>query len=114
MRLCDLPVTPACMYKLKSILYQFNRPVFVLNILLSLYLVYKHDIFNFPGAIFAKFCGYGAIIGYQYFTANQTFFYFRNAGYSIRWLYIYSIIADLLLFTILSFIPTAVYAIIHA
>lgn len=102
------------MYKLKTILYQFNRPVFALNILLSLYLIYRHDIFTFPGAILAKFCGYGAIIGYQYFTANQTFFYFRNAGYSIRRLYIYSIIADLLLFALLSLVPTVIYAIIHA
>jgi hypothetical protein len=102
------------MYKLRTILYHFNRPVFALNMLLSLYLIYRHDIFSVPGAIFAKFCGYGAIVGYQYFTANQTYFYFRNAGYSIKQLYIYSIIADLVIFIILSFIPIIIHGIIHA
>lgn len=102
------------MYKLITILYQFNRPVFALNMLLSLYLIYRLDIFSYPGAILAKCCGYGAVIGYQYFTASQTYFYFRNAGYSIRRLYIYSIIADLILFSILSFIPTVIYGITHA
>ena len=93
------------MYKLKTILYQFNRPVFVFNMVLSLYLIYERNLVNYPLSLFIKLCGYAFIIGYQYFTANQTYFYFRNAGYRIRRLYIYSIIADLIFFSILFSLP---------
>lgn len=101
------------MYKLKTILYQFNRPVFIFNLVLSLYLIYRQDAVNYAGGIFIKFCGYSFVIGYQYFTASKTYFYFRNAGYSIRRLYIYSVIADLAIFSILYLIPQIIYGLIH-
>jgi len=102
------------MYKLKTILYQFNRPAFVFNMLLSLVLIYYRTKVDYPAAIFVKLCGYGVVMAYQYFMANQTYFYFRNAGYRIRRLYTYSIIADLIIFSILYLIPSIIYAIIHA
>jgi len=102
------------MYKLRTILYQFNRPVFVFNMILSLVLIYCRSKVDYPAAVFVKFCGYGVVMAYQYFTANQTYFYFRNAGYSIKWLYVYSIIADLIIFSILYLLPSIIYAIIHA
>ena len=102
------------MYKLKTALYQFNRPVFALNIVLSLYLVYCRNIYSYPLGLFAKCCGYLVIIGYQYFSANKSFFYFRNAGYSIKQLYTYSFVVDLLLFSILYLIPAIIYECIHA
>lgn len=101
------------MYKLRTILYQFNRPVFVFNMLLSLYLIYRRDMVNYPQGLFIKLCGYLFIIGYQYFTTNKIYFYFRNAGYSIRRLYVYSIVADLLIFSILYLIPSIIYELIH-
>jgi len=101
------------MYKFKTILYQFNRPVFVFNMVLSLYLIYRRDMVDYPQSLFIKFCGYAFIIGYQYFAANNSYFYFRNAGYSIRRLYGYSIIADLILYSVLSLIPYVVYELFH-
>lgn len=43
-----------------------------------------------------KLMGYGLAAGFQYIyqNANRTFFYFRNAGYNISSLYIYSFTAD--------------------
>ncbi|MDB5149426.1 MAG: hypothetical protein JWQ57_3446 [Mucilaginibacter sp.] len=43
-----------------------------------------------------KLMGYGLAAGFQYIyqNANRTFFYFRNAGYSIDNLYIYSFVSD--------------------
>jgi hypothetical protein len=102
------------MYKLKAILYQFNRPVFVFNLVLSLYLIYEHNAVNYSQGVFIKFCSYSFVIGYQYFTASKTYFYFRNAGYTIRRLYIYSMIADIVIFSILYFIPQIIYELIHA
>ena len=81
---------------------------------LSIYLIYRRDVINFPQSLTIKFFGYAFIIGYQYFTANKAYFYFRNAGYSIKKLYIYSIIADLIIYSILYLIPTIIYELIHA
>jgi hypothetical protein len=49
-----------------------------------------------------KLMGYGLAAGFQYIyqNANRTFFYFRNAGYSIDSLYIYSFTSDALAYGI--------------
>ena len=52
-------------------------------------------------SLLLKVMGYTSALGYQYFTSVKTYFYFRNAGYSIRRMYIYTFLFDLLIYVLL-------------
>jgi hypothetical protein len=91
------------MHKLRLILIQFSRPFFPLNLVVSLYLL--RLLLKFPASIiivsqsvFAKMGVYGLILAYQWFMQNKSWYYYRNAGFSIKKLFIYSYLADMLLF----------------
>lgn len=89
------------MHKLRLILIQFYRPIFAINLIYDLFLIYKRNDINFIDAIFLKLFGYALLVVYQYYAKNKTYYYFRNTGYSISLLYVYVFITDLLLFSLL-------------
>lgn len=91
------------MHKLKTALIQFNRTVLPLNIVVNLLLLWK--LMQYPPyalAIFITVLTKGAVylfvFWYQYYMQNRTWYYYRNAGFSMKWLFIYSCLIDILLF----------------
>lgn len=93
------------MRKLKIILIQFNKAFMPLNIVVSLYLIrlllkYQPTIIYVSQAVFAKLGFYGLIVLYQWYMQNKNWYYYRNAGFSIKLLFIYSFLIDLLMFMI--------------
>jgi hypothetical protein len=92
------------MHKLKTVLIQFNRAFFPVNLFVSLFLIWQ--LLKYPPAItliilsvFLKIGIYVFIISYQWYaSANKSWYYFRNAGFSIRRLFAYSCVIDMLIF----------------
>jgi len=55
---------------------------------------------NTAGFFCAKLMGLPVAISLYYFTAKQTLYYFRNAAFKARWLFLSALIPDLLLFSV--------------
>jgi uncharacterized membrane protein len=84
-------------------LLQFNRAFFPVNLFVSLFLIalllkYPPDIIRITQSVFLKLGLYVFIIGYQWYSANKSWYYYRNAGFSIRRLFAWSCAIDLLIF----------------
>lgn len=99
------------MYKLKTALLQFNRAFMPVNLFVSLFLLwqllkYPANVIIISQAIFLKAGIYLFIIGYQWYMQSKNWYYYRNAGMSIRRLFIYSCVLDIAVFL-------AVYALIY-
>ena len=93
------------MHKLKTILIQFNRAFMPVNLFVSLFLLYllaqyPPSIIFISQAVFLKMGLYAFIFGYQWYMASKNWYYYRNAGFSIRHLFVYSSVVDLALFII--------------
>ena len=88
-----------------TILLHFNRTLITWNLFVSLTCIYyiDKDEITIGNAYFFKQLSYLLVVGFQHYnySINKTFFYFRNAGYSIRRLYIYSFLIDIALFSIM-------------
>jgi hypothetical protein len=92
------------MKRLVTLLFQFSRPLLMWNMLctfLCLFLTYKNGFSIIGICIIIKGISYALAFGYQYYMAANSYFYFRNAGYSVRRLYGYVFAADLLFYIIL-------------
>jgi hypothetical protein len=50
---------------------------------------------------YAKLIGFGGAAGLQYYSAKETYFYFRNAGYRIRQVIASAFAIDFILFAII-------------
>jgi hypothetical protein len=87
--------------------YKAFMPWCIISSLACLYYLCSHQ-FNIPFAIICKLVSYAAILGVQYinFNSTKTYFYFRNAGYSINLLYVYTFGLDFLIFIILISLST--------
>ena|ERR1700761_4452945 len=89
------------MHKFRLILIQFYRPVFAINLVYDLFLIYKRYEINFVFAVMLKLFGYALLTLLQYYSKSKTYYYFRNTGYRISLLYVSVFITDLLLFSLL-------------
>lgn len=82
-----------------KILLLFYRPLLVWNLLFSVtgfsgILLYGA---GFTGVFFIiKLLGYTSSVWFQYYFSNKTFYYYRNAGYTVRSLYLYVFLVDIL------------------
>jgi hypothetical protein len=86
------------MFKSPAIVWYFYRSLLLWHITISLVCIYcVHTIL---GSVFIKLLSYGLAVAYQHynFSANRTFFYFRNAGFTIRRLYLYMFSIDILIY----------------
>ncbi|MDN5287486.1 MAG: hypothetical protein JWR38_3760 [Mucilaginibacter sp.] len=100
------------MFKSPAIVWYFYRSLLLWHATISLvciYYIHQHKLTIFA-SVFLKLASYGFAVGYQHynFSANKTFFYFRNAGYTIRRLYLYMFSIDIVIYAALlslSFIP---------
>ncbi len=79
----------------------------ILATLASVYYLTSRQL-NIPFVVLIKLASYAAILGVQYlnFNATKTYFYFRNAGYSINRLYLYAFGLDFMAFIILLLLST--------
>ncbi|MBB6127122.1 hypothetical protein HDF22_001228 [Mucilaginibacter lappiensis] len=98
------------MLKSIKIIWYFYKAVLVwciLGTLFCIYFIFTKQL-NAPLSYLCKFCSYGAILSIQYFNYNstKTFFYFRNAGYSINRLYFYAFSFDLVAYSVLLSLST--------
>lgn len=92
------------MNRLVTLTYQFYRPIWLWNLIFSvcgvIFLI-KNGFSAIGMSLLIKFTGYGSSLGYQYFMANKSYFYFRNAGYSVRRMYTYAFSVDMLIYIVL-------------
>jgi hypothetical protein len=91
----------------RLIIWHFYKPLLSFNILFTLicfYGVVKNGSEFIALILPIKIMGYACILGYQYYFSNNTYFYFRNAGYRVRRLYIYVLSLDILICLMLSVI----------
>jgi hypothetical protein len=92
------------MNRLVTLTYQFYRPILLWNWIFSIcgvIFLIKNGFSAIGMSFLIKFTGYGSSLGYQYFMANKSYFYFRNAGYSVRRMYAYVFSVDILIYIVL-------------
>ena len=96
----------------RFILWHFYKPTLSFNTLFTIICLYgllrngpEFTIFILP----IKFVGYACILAYQYYFSNNTYFYFRNAGFQIRHLYLHVLSLDTLICLSLSAIYLYTY-----
>jgi len=104
------------MPRLATLLLQFNKPLWICHWLFSyfgLYFIMKNGIALLVTSFSLKLAGYlGAVLYQNYFTP-QVYFYYRNTGNTVRKLYLYSFIADLLLYLIIIAVYQSFSAVPH-
>ncbi len=89
------------MQNLYKLLLLFYRPLFVWNLLFTIaaYLGISLYGIGFLGvSFFIKLLGYISSVWFQYYFSNKTYYYYRNAGYTIRSLYAYVFLSDFLFY----------------
>lgn len=101
----------SCMWINLRLLLIFYKPLFILNITLSLFSVYfisgngwhaaNIGINNIVVTTFLKLMGYAASVGYQYTMRQNVYFYYRNAGVSIRKIYIQVLVIDFVIYSLM-------------
>lgn len=92
----------------------FYRPLFSLNVGLSLFSVYfiKNNgwhatnigINNMVVTTLLKLAGYAASLGYQYTMRQNVYFYYRNAGASVVKIYLQVLAIDFFIYSSLLFL----------
>jgi len=90
--------------RLITLLFQFYRPLLLWNMtftILGMIVVVKNGVAATGNTLPLKAMGYLTAVGYQYYMSSNNYFYFRNAGYSARRLYVYIFLADMFFYIIL-------------
>lgn len=89
------------MSKLAVILFQFNKSIALLNLLVTIvgiaYLL-NYGFAVLPVILLFKLIGYLSSAGIKYLFAGQHFYYYYNAGYSVRRLFMLGIAIDFAVF----------------
>ena len=92
------------MQNLRTLLIQFNKPFWVYLLVFNgfgLYMIVDNGIRALGFSLLLKLVGYAGAVGYQNYFSPQVYFYYRNAGYQVRQLYLYSFLLDLIVYAIL-------------
>lgn len=85
----------------------FYRSIFLLNIVMSVVNIYMISVLGFGYtaiSFFFKLMGYGATVfmkNYMPSSGKNTYFYYRNAGVSMRKMYSLTFAFDMLLYIIM-------------
>jgi hypothetical protein len=92
------------MSKIRSLLKYFYKPILPWNLGFSLTAIFFIGFYG-PRVtgfmLFWKFLGYVSTIFLQSYTAKNVYMYYRNAGYSIKRMYIYAFAVDMAIFIIM-------------
>jgi len=89
------------MQKLPTLLIQFYRPLLLWNLLFScagFAFVNIYGAAETVNSLFIKGIGYLSSVGFQYYFSANKFYYYRNAGYSLRKLYPLVFALDLIVY----------------
>lgn len=93
------------MNRLNTLVFLYYRLLLVNNLLFSFMIgivfylfVDKFYLFLF---VLAKFIGFAGATGHYYYMQADSYYYYRNAGISIRRLYTYSLLIDIVIFILL-------------
>ncbi|MEO6521459.1 MAG: hypothetical protein ABIN91_07275 [Mucilaginibacter sp.] len=98
------------MWTNRRLILIFYKPLFILNIALSLFSVYFistngwHANMGFNNVVVTsllKLAGYAVSAGYQYTMLQNVYFYYRNAGVSVLKLYLQVLVIDFGIYTLL-------------
>ncbi|GAA4313843.1 hypothetical protein GCM10023149_09760 [Mucilaginibacter gynuensis] len=92
------------MNRLFTLICHFYKPIAFINILftgLSIYAFIKNGVEHLSIPSILKLFSYTVVVGYQYFFSAKSYFYFRNAGYSVRSLYVRVFVLDFAAFLVL-------------
>ncbi len=93
------------MSKFYSLLLQFYKMFIWWNLLITvvaLYAIHLGGPGNTGNSIIIKCIGYLGAFSFQTYFYKYVYFYYRNAGQSIRKLYIYAFSADFLLYLLIA------------
>lgn len=99
------------MNRLTTLIFQYYRLLLVYNIafsVLTITIVYFMGSLTSATLFWCKLSGYFAAVSLYHYSAAKSYFYFRNAGLSIRWLSVYSLGIDV----IVAFIFTIIFNLI--
>jgi len=65
-------------------------------------------------SFFIKFIGYASSVGIQNYFSAKEFYYYRNAGYSIKRMYSYAFLIDLIIYAFMVYTYTVIISKIYA
>lgn len=92
------------MNRLAILIRQFYKPLLLFNIAFSvigLIVIIKNGLGTIGNTFLIKVVGYGCSALYQYYLSNKSYYYFRNAGYSVKRMYAYTFSVDFVAYIIL-------------
>lgn len=92
------------MDRLITLIRQFYKPLLLFNIaftVIGLVFIVQNGPGVFSNSLLIKVFGYLASALYQFYMSNKSYYYFRNAGYSIRRMYAYTFSIDFALYVAL-------------
>jgi hypothetical protein len=101
-----------------TLTFQYYRIVLLYNIAFTIVWIalalFGFGELNAVVLFWAKVCGFVSAIAIYYYSANQTYFYFRNAGFRMRRILLQAFLMDVLNFIVLYiFITLVAYAAAH-
>jgi hypothetical protein len=85
------------MANLRTLIWYFYKPIFLWNFLFSIICVVLIAVYGTKVnsiVFFFKLMGYASATFLQSYSAKNVYMYYRNAGYSIRRMYIYTYLLD--------------------
>ena len=89
--------------------FQYYRTLIIYNITFTILCVVLTSFsagINLVTLFFCKFIGFASAVGLHYYSAFKTYFYYRNAGVSIRRLHLYAWVIDFGIFLLITFFLT--------
>jgi hypothetical protein len=89
------------MWQHRKLILIFYKPLFIGNLVFDGLAIFFLRVTGWHLAVnvlFIKAVGYALLMGYQYTLYNQVYFYYRNAGVSVRKMYGYVFGLDFCLF----------------
>lgn len=89
------------MTNFRLLLWAFYKPLLAINCIATLYtlkIIVIDRLFSLPLLVLVKLLGYACGTGYQYVAASQQYYFYRNAGYRVRKLYLQAYLLDFSVF----------------
>jgi len=105
------------MQSFRVLLYQLYRPLFLWNLLFSFaatYFVLINGITFLLMSSFIKLTGYGSSVGFQYFFSAQEYYYYRNAGHSMRKMYTHAFMVDFVIYLVMVYVAMQLFPLLNA
>jgi hypothetical protein len=86
-------------FQFYQLLVLYNIAFTIVALMLTLFSGGKISIASF---LIAKLMGFAFAVGLHYFISKNEYFYFRNAGYSMRWIILSTLAVDVLVYLVIA------------